>query len=120
MSRYYCVGIRRRKPGFCVMRHDFAFYLMNSAVTIWMVGAACLVWAWPCVLRLVTHQTPRGVFGLVLPRGASFFMIIVNLLMIMMHIVAAEGRTNFSTLICLSGLAATLWMRSAMRRQVSG
>jgi len=100
------------------MHHDFAYYLMSSAVAIWTPAAACIVWGWPCVARLVMNAKPQGVFGIMLPRGVSFFIIVVSLLMMVLHMLAG-GPVNLYVLLCLGGICATVWMRSALRRQVS-
>ncbi|HRY05072.1 MAG TPA: hypothetical protein P5256_18215 [Beijerinckiaceae bacterium] len=99
-------------------RHDFVYYLMHAAVAVWTPSAAILVWGWPCLARLVMTAKPQGVFGIMLPRGVSFFIIIVSLLMMMVHVLSGAP-VDIWLLLCLAGMAATVWMRSALRRQVS-
>ena len=101
------------------MHQDLAYFLMSSAVRLWLVSAAVLVWGWPCVVRGFAWAPRPGLFSLQLPRGVTTTAIVVDILALLFHLLVRNFEPETPVVLCLLGIAATLDMRSALRRQVS-
>ena len=54
-----------------------------------------------------------------LPRGVTTTAIVVDILALLFHLLVRNFEPETPVVLCLLGIAATLDMRSALRRQVS-
>ena len=98
---------------------DIYGQFMRSFVDAGLIGCSVLVWGWPLVARFFPAKWDVGVLALMLPRRHALFLIILDVIALMFHVVGGHGGINFSMIFCFAGNISTIWMRSALRRQVS-
>ena len=98
---------------------DISVDFMHAFVGAWLIGVSVLVWGWPLVARFFPAAMAVGVLALMLPRRHALLLIIGDVVAMLFHVVSGRGGVDLALVLCLAGNASTLWMRSALRRQVS-